>query len=232
MAALRFPTTRWTAILAERDSPRGKQALLEDLLGAYWRPVYVYMRAKGLSPEDARDAVQGLFVRLLERDFLRRLDPAKGRLRSYLRAAAAHYIANLYAHERAGRRGGGAPLLSLDVDAAERVLASSTAAPDVLYEREWALSRVERALARLRAEFESGARRGDADTLLRFFGFEALPSYAEAAAAGGMSVVQFKAALHRARRRFRELLREEVGATAGPAAVEAELADVMRALVA
>ncbi len=231
-AAGLFPTTHWSLILEGRDSETRREELLARLIETYWRPVYVYVRAKGLAVEDARDAVQGLFARLLENDFLRRLDPARGRLRHYLKTAADNYLVNRHAYESAGRRGGGVRPLPLDLDLAERALQARDAGPERLYEREWALGLMQRALERLRSEFDQGRRRGDAETVLRFFGFEAAPTYEEAAAACGVTPAQFKALLHRARKRFRELLREEVGATVGPVALDDELRQLLRALSA
>ncbi len=225
-----FPTTHWSLILAGRNDTPARQELLGSLIETYWRPVYVYVRAKGLNADDASDTVQGLFAQLLERDFVRRLDPARGRLRHYLKASADHYVINRHERDAAARRGGGLRPVPFDTELIERTLDTRELGPDRAYEREWALGLMERALLRLRSEFESGRRRGDAATLLRFFGFDAPPSYEEAAAACGMSAAQFKAALHRARRRFRELLRAEVGATVGAVALEDELRELRRVL--
>lgn len=210
-----FPTTRWTLILASREGGEGRRAAFEALCNAYWRPVYVYVRRKGLAPERAEDVVQGLFTSLLERDFLERADPERGRFRSYLRASVDHYLANLYEREAARKRGGGVRFVPLDAALAERDLPATPQDPDAAFDREWALAVMERALLRLRQEYEDGKRKGRLETLLRFFGFGEVPSYAEAAAECGTTVVQFKAALHRARARFREILLEEVGATLG-----------------
>jgi RNA polymerase sigma-70 factor (ECF subfamily) len=225
-----FPTTHWSLILAGRDDTSSRGELLGKLIETYWRPVYVYMRAKGLAVDDAKDAVQGLFAQLLERDFVRRLDPARGRLRHYLKASADHYVINRHERESAARRGGGLRPVPFDTELIERTWDARHEGPDRAYEREWALGLMERALTRLRAEFESGRRRGDASTLLRFFGFDAPPTYEDAAAACGMTPAQFKSALHRARQRYRELLREEVGATVGAVVVDDELRELRRAL--
>lgn len=225
-----FPTTHWSLILAGREGATARDEALEHLVETYWRPVYVYLRAKGLGADDAQDAVQGLFAQLLERDFVRRLDPARGRLRHYLKASADHYVINRHERESAARRGGGLRPVPFDVELIERTRDEREEGPDRAYEREWALGLMQRALGRLRAEFESGRRRGDPQTVLRFFGFDAPPSYEQAAEASGMSPAQFKAALHRARQRFRELLREEVGATVGAAALDDELRELRRLL--
>jgi DNA-directed RNA polymerase specialized sigma24 family protein len=91
-----FPTTRWTLILASQDSGEAEKAALEQLCATYWKPVYFFLRRKGLSPAAAEDAAQGFFLHLLQRDFLPRLDPARGRFRSYLLRSLEHYLVNLH----------------------------------------------------------------------------------------------------------------------------------------
>lgn len=88
-----FPSTRWTLILSARESPDRRRAALNELLASYWRPLYSYARRKGCDPDAAQDVVQGFVAHLLGRDFLSRLDPARGRLRSYLRTSLDNYLA-------------------------------------------------------------------------------------------------------------------------------------------
>lgn len=222
-----FPTTRWTLILSARQGPEAERAALETLLGTYWKPVYFYLRRKGLSVEAAEDAVQGFFLHLLERDVLPRLDPARGRFRSYLLTSLDHYVVNQYHHDAAVKRGGRTKIVPLDTLVGERDLPAVPDDPGRAFDREWATSVMERAIARLRRDYEEGKRKGPADVFLAFFRPEDSPSYAEAAAACGLTTAQFKAALHRARERFRELVREEVAATVG---ADDEVEMEMRAL--
>jgi RNA polymerase sigma-70 factor (ECF subfamily) len=223
-----FPTTRWSLIRNAREGAAdGRREALEALLSAYWRPLYAYLRRKGLHPEAAEDAVQGLFLRLLEFDAWDRLDPARGRFRSYLLTALQHHLAAGYDKERALKRGGG-KVLPLDALDAERDLPALPDDPARAFDRQWALGVMERAAARLAREYESGRRKAPAGVVLRFFSLDEAPSYAEAAAASGMTPAQFKAALHRARERFRQILREEVGDTLDDAG---ETEDEMRALM-
>ena len=229
-----FPTTRWTLILGSRQDREKTQKALAELFALYWKPVYFFLRRKGLDVAAAEDACQSFFLRLLEQDdFLSRLDPARGRFRSYLLTALQHHLANLHERASAQKRGGDFRFVPLDVAQAERELPAAPDAAASAYEREWAIGVMERAWSRLRGEYADGRRKGDADTLARFFGFERAPSYAEAAAECGMSPPQFKAALHRARARFRELVREELAATVdADQAIGAELDDLVRALSA
>src|SRR5262249_20953521 len=175
-----FPTTRWTLILASQGGGEAERTALEQLCATYWKPVYFFLRRKGLTPAAAEDAVQGFFLHLLQRDFLPRLDPSRGRFRSYLLRSLEHYLVNLHERDSAPKRGGGYRFIPLDLALAERELpAASAEAPDA-FDREWAMGVMERALGRLGREYEEGTRKGRRDVVLRFFGLERAPTYAEA----------------------------------------------------
>lgn len=221
-----FPTTRWTLVAHARASPESRRAALETLLGAYWLPVYVYARRKGLGPEDAADAVQELFTDLVAKDFPARLDPARGRLRGFLKACLDHHLAHARARAGAKKRAGEAP--PLDPEVAEQAVADSAPSPEEAYTRAWGARVMARALERLRGEFDRGERGGDFALLLRFFGTGPAPAYKDAAAEAGMSLPQLKAFLHRARARYRALVLEEVrDTTADDAEAERELAELL-----
>lgn len=230
-AAREFPATHWTAIVAARDGTEARRAALDEVLATYWKPLYTFARRKGLDRERAKDAVQGLFAQLLERDFLEKLDPSRGRLRGFLKAAMDHFLINEHERSAAVKRGGGARVVSLDVEGVEESIAALPQPPDAAFDREWALGVMERATARLKAEFASGKRGGPWELVAQFQGFGEAPAYADAARAHGMSVVQLKAFLHRARVRFRELVREEVGGTIAPGGpADEEIGELMKAL--
>ena len=220
-----FPTTRWSLVRAAGAGPdAARREALESLLASYWRPVYAFVRRKGLAPEAAEDAVQALFLHLLEHDALRRADPARGRFRSWLLTAVQHDLIKLHERETALKRGGGTTVIALETLDAERDLPALPDDPGRAFDRQWALGVMQRAATRLAGEYEDGRRKGSAEAVLRFFSLEEAPTYAEAAAACGMTPTQFKAALHRARERYREILREEVAETVdGPEEVEGEL---------
>ncbi|HLF91885.1 MAG TPA: sigma-70 family RNA polymerase sigma factor [Planctomycetota bacterium] len=226
--AREFPRTRWTLIASSRESAEGRRVAMEELLRAYWKPLYTYARRKGLNIEAAKDAIQEFFARLLERDFLAALDPGKGPLRAYLKASLSNFLVNQHESAVAEKRGGGRVAVALDFDVAERDLERVPDGPDAAFDREWAVGIMERSTERLRREFEGGDRKGPFELVLRFLGFGEAPSYADAAEGTGMSVVQLKAFLHRARTRFRELVREEVAETAGDP--DEELGELLRAL--
>ncbi len=209
-----------------------KQALNELLLG-YWRPLYVFMRRKGLDESAAQDAVQELVLHLLEKDFVEGLDQKRGRLRSFLMTAASNHLVNRHEKAVAAKRGGGAAHVPLDFDGAERFVEASVSAPaESAFDREWAASVMERALAKLEKEFGSGERKGPFEVVLQFFKPDgAPPAYKDIAKKHAMSIPQLKAFLHRARVRFRELVVAEIQETVGTAEdADAELADLMRLL--
>src|SRR5262249_27901157 len=162
-----------------------------------------------LTPDAAEDAVQAFYAHIFERPFIERLDREKGKLRSYLRQSLDHFLSHRREFENAARRGGGARVISIDREFAERELAQKGGDASKSCEREWAATIMARALDRLRGEYESGARRGSFAALAKFFGGAEAPDYGAEAAAAGMTKAEFKAFLFRARARFRELVRRE-----------------------
>jgi RNA polymerase sigma-70 factor (ECF subfamily) len=192
--APRFPETRWTRIVAARDRPDLRREVLGELCETRWQPLYVHLRKQGLPRERAEDVVQGFLVHLLERDFLARLDPGRGRLRAYLKTALAHYQANLYEQESAQKRGGGARALAFDD--VEALVPAAPDDPAAAFDREWALALFEGALAALEAELASGARRGPVAVVRQLFRMGEAPAYDALAAEHGMSVPQLKSFVH------------------------------------
>src|SRR5437764_1524020 len=110
-----FTTTHWSIVMAAaHDDTTQSAAALESLCGAYWYPLYAYVRRRGYEPADAQDLTQEFFARLLAKDFLRAVDRSKGKFRSFLLAALEHFLANEWRRARAQKRGGGASFISLD----------------------------------------------------------------------------------------------------------------------
>jgi RNA polymerase sigma-70 factor (ECF subfamily) len=120
-----FPTTRWSRVLLARGgpSPEADEALAA-LCRTYWYPLYAFIRRRAATPEEAEDLTQGLFARLLEGDFLRTVDPNRGKFRAFLLACCKHFLANQCDRERAAKRGGGRAALPLDFSGAEGRYAS------------------------------------------------------------------------------------------------------------
>lgn len=226
-----FPETRWSLIVAAQDDAQARAAALEELVGRYWKPLYFYARRKGQDAESARDTIQGFLVHLLERDFLERLNPEKGKLRGFLKVALDHYMADQHDKLSSQKRGGHLARVTMDFEVAENRLTETPPGPDQAFDYAWAVNVMERAFERLRNEFESGLRSGPFDLVEQFFGSGDAPPYKEAAEQHGMSLSQLKSFLHRARARFREILKEEVTDTVfGPDDADDEMASLLALL--
>jgi RNA polymerase sigma-70 factor (ECF subfamily) len=213
----RFATTRWS-IVAAAGQPAGSKAgdALEILCRTYWYPLYAYVRRKGRSPDDAADLVQGFFASLLERRAVAAADRARGRFRAFLLASLDHYMANEWRRATAQKRGGGSVLVGPDFSDGERRYALEPPhdlTPDRIFERRWALALIDAATSRLRAEYEGRGRADLFDALAGLIGGEGEEAYAHVAKRLGMTGGAVKVAVHRLRKRCRELLREEVGQT-------------------
>lgn len=244
-----FRTTRWSRVAtAARWAPGARSAhegdgraaaeALAELCRAYWKPLYAFARKRGIGPEDAADRVQAFFGRVLEKSVLAETDPARGRFRSFLIASFRNFLANAADFERAEKRGGSLRRLALDGPDGERAeqrfqgdLAHAES-PERCFERGWALEVLDRALERLAAE---QARVGKAAVfaVLRpsLVGDDARRPHAELAAELGTTEGAVRVAIHRFRRRYGELLRDEVAGTlADEAAVEEELRALLEAL--
>jgi DNA-directed RNA polymerase specialized sigma24 family protein len=234
--SVRFPTTCWSRVAHAGDpSDPEAGAALEGLCRDYWYPLYAFVRRRGFGPDDAGDLVQGFLADLLERRDLAGADPARGRFRSFLRAACAHFLAHQREYDRALKRGGGQRLFSIDLPAAEGRYGREPAhelTPERLFERRWALDLLGHVLARLESE---AVQAGKADLFSRLRpmleGDDRADSYRDVGAAAGLSEGAVKVAAHRLRDRYREVLREEVARTVvDPSEVDAELCDLIAAL--
>ncbi|KAF0175240.1 MAG: DNA-directed RNA polymerase subunit sigma24 [Limisphaerales bacterium] len=231
-----FVTTRWTVVLAagRKSSPHSDRALGE-LCQTYWYPLYAYVRRRGHAKEDAEDLVQAFFARFLEKNYLDGLSAERGRFRAFLLASLKHFLANEWDKAQRQKRGGGSEHLSLDWQSADgrfHLEPADATSPDVAFDREWALALLGRVIARLQAEC---AAEGKADLFTHTKGFltasaAAIP-FAGAGARLGMEEGAVRVAVHRLRKRYRTLLRDEIAQTlADPAQVEEELRSLQAAL--
>jgi DNA-directed RNA polymerase specialized sigma24 family protein len=213
-----FATTHWTVVLAagRRSTPQADLALGE-LCRVYWYPLYAYVRRHGHSREDAEDLTQAFFTRFLEKNYLEGLSSDKGRFRAFLLASLKHFLANEWDRANRQKRGGGATVLSLDwqdADARYQIDPADNLSPDRLYDRMWAVTLLERVIIRLRDETAKEGKAGLFETLKPFLTADrgAIPC-AEAATSLEMSEGAVRVAVHRLRRRYRDLLREEITQT-------------------
>lgn len=213
-----FPTTEWTQFFALRDGedPEGRRLALEHLYRRYWAPLYSYLRRRGFDQERTSDLLQGFFAYLLERDVVARLD-LSGKLRAFLIATCKNYVSSELDKERTQKRSPQQPLLSLDLEAAERNyrrIPSTELTPDEVYEQRWAQELMHRARQRLeRSETEAG--RADLFQLISAAVYEESPrpNYREIAAATDNSESAVRVRVHRLRKRLVRFLREEAKLT-------------------
>lgn len=224
-----FVTTRWTVVIAagQRDQPQADQAL-EELCRTYWYPLYVYIRRQGHPREDAQDLAQAFFARFLARNYLAGLSAEKGRFRAFLLASLKHFLANEWDRAQCLKRGGQATHLSLDWQDAEdryQLVLIDPMSPDRLYDRTWAMTLLERVVGQLQAECEADGRTGLYTALKGFLTVdrEAIP-HARVAGELGVTEGAVRVSVHRLRRRYRELLRQEIAQTlADPDQVQEEM---------
>jgi RNA polymerase sigma-70 factor (ECF subfamily) len=218
-----FVTTQWTQVLATRgDSPEARQAL-SDLCAAYYTPVFVLIRRAVPSEEAARDLTQEFFARLLARAGLGQVNPERGRFRFFLLGAVKHFLADVHDEQGRLKRGGGRAHISLDAgtDSSPGLELADTSlpSPELEFDREWAVTLLDRALDRLGRE-QTEAGKGEQFPVLKpwLTGDKQDVSLADLAARLGMSEGAMRVTLHRLRKRFRELVKEEIAGTVGDAA--------------
>jgi RNA polymerase sigma-70 factor (ECF subfamily) len=231
-----FATTHWSVVLAARDgaSPQSRAALAA-LCSTYWYPLYAFVRRWGRDAEAAADLTQDFFVRLLEKDYLQVVDRGKGKFRSFLLASFQHFLLNKHDRARAQKRGGGREVLSIDQASAEQRYGLEPAhdlSAEKLYERRWALTLLDQVLGRLRDEMIQAGKETTYNALRVHLlaETEAVP-YRQVAQELNVSEGAVKVAVHRLRKRYRELLRAEIERTvAKTEQVEEEIRDLFTAL--
>lgn len=235
-AQVAFYTTHWSVVLAVAhcDGPRAQEALAK-LCQTYWYPLYAYVRRRGYSAPDAQDLTQEFFTKLLERRSLARATPELGKFRSYLLTAMKYFLASEWKHSRAQKRGGGSPLLSLDWAAAEQrfdLEPATHASPDKLFEHQWAVAILAGALKRLEQQYQSAGKAHLFNDLKHSLsGTRESQPYAELALRMRLSEGALKVIVHRMRRHYRGLIRDEIANTVNdPREVDAEMRHLFNVL--
>lgn len=222
-----FPTTRWSLVVAAGDPQRQEaRSALVSLCENYWYPLYAYLRRRGYSADQAQDLTQDFFVRVVEGRYLDRADPEKGRFRSFLLTSLKFFVADQEDRQRAHKRGGGV-LVSPEFSSGEERYQREPAhdeTPERIFERRWALSVLDRVVEKLRNEFVQHGRPEDFERLKSsLLGRSDTPNTALAREMN-TSEGALKVAIHRLRKRYRDLFRQEIADTvADPAEVESEL---------
>ncbi len=233
----RFPTTSWSLIEAAGRDSSGSADALGALCAAYWTPVYAFVRRKGYSREESEDLSQAFFARLLEHRTWAEARQERGKFRSFLLAAVTHFLANEWDRSQALKRGGDCTILSLSFDfetgeASYHREPFHELTPEALFEKQWALALLDRVLGRLREEYARRAKAAHFDVLKAFLtGDRDRGQNHEVAVQLEMSEPTLRTAVHRLRRRYAELLREEIAATVADAGeVDSEIRFLLAAL--
>jgi len=234
----RFASTQWSLVLAagRRSTPEAEQALAK-LLSAYWPPIYAFLRRRGHAAPEAEDLTQSFFVRLLEKNYLRDARRERGKFRSFLLASLKHFLANEWDRARTRKRGGQFQFISIEEIASQENSSppdTQTLTPEEQFERHWALTALNRVIARVAAEYKDSGKASLFEGLKDFLiGADGLP-YQQVAVALEMSEGAVKTAVHRLRGRFRKMLRAEIAETLpnpyDPAEIDGEIRYLLKTL--
>jgi RNA polymerase sigma factor (sigma-70 family) len=239
--AARFRSTHWSVVFsAAQDHTPAGQAALAELYRIYWYPLYSHVRRRGYSPEDSQDLTQSFFLHLLDHRGLTRVDPQKGRFRSFLLASLQNFLSTAQRREQTIKRGGLCAFISLDAEAVESRYQLEPAddlalTVEQIFDARWAVALLNEAMKCVQAEY---AERGKGKTFEVIKGFlpgvsAELPSYEEAAARLGISEAAVNMLIHRLRKQYSIALRREVARTVSePAAIDDEIHLLFEALVA
>ena len=214
-----FVTTQWTRVLQSRGDSEESRVALAELCEAYYAPVFAFILREIRNDDAARDLTQEFFARLLKKDAFAKVNPARGRFRSYLLAAVKHFLSDMRDRDAAAKRNPGQPLQSLHHDTTSttaeiQIPDPHATAPDLEFDRKWAMTLLDRALTQLAEEHKAENKTdlfealkpwltGDSDQL----------SQVEVARALDMNESTFKVTIHRLRRRFRDLVKTQIAAT-------------------
>ena len=231
-----FATTSWSQVLAAQSgSTTTSRQALEALCRAYWYPLYAFVRLQGNDPESSLDLTQAYFTELLEKDYLKDVDPSLGRFRAFLKVSVKHFLSKQRDKEKALKRGGQANVVSLDQEDAEgryRFEPVDRLTPEEIFERRWALTTIERVLGKLREEFSEAGKEAEFQSLKEYLtGDEPKATYRQAAEELDMSEGAVKASVHRLRQRFGRELRQEIAETvADPQEVDDEVRHLLQVI--
>jgi RNA polymerase sigma factor (sigma-70 family) len=232
-----FQSTHWSEVIAAgrgRSSPEAQRALA-SLCEIYWYPLYAYARRRVPNVHEAQDLTQAFFAELLEKNYVGSATPERGRFRSFLLTAFKHFLSRQWEKGRAQKRGGGRVPISLDFETADSSLHMDPAAgltPEQCYDQQWVIALLGQILGRLQNEFEQSGK-GEQFTELRGFivGDHSGTTYARVAEKLNISEAAAKQSASRMRKRYRELLREEIAQTvSGPDEVDDEIRNLFTTL--
>jgi RNA polymerase sigma-70 factor (ECF subfamily) len=214
-----FQPTRWSVVLASAQTQApGAESAMAELCKTYWQPLYSFARRRGHDHHRAQDMIQGFFLSLIESKSLSRVDPHKGKFRSYLLASLQNHMASEHTRDNAQKRGGGMQIFSLDDEDSEAKFNAASRASNLpaesAFEREWAIAAVESAIAKLEEDFEKRGKSHVFTALKPYLiGDQPVGAYDKTAAELGLSAGAIRTGVHRLRHDFRMHLRREVAKT-------------------
>ncbi len=226
-----FHTTRWTLVRLSRGDDTTSQQALSDLCAAYYAPVVAFIGRCGFEDSRARDLAHDFFARLLASPQMLKPEQERGRFRSYLLGAVKHFVSDALDRERAAKRGGAATMETI-TEAGAALSDEMALAPDREFDRQWALTVLSRVVATLEAEFAAGGKAGHFVLLKPWLtGDDDTLSQATIAEHLDMNEGAVKVAIHRLRKRFRELIKAEIAQTVGSEAdAREELSHLLAAM--
>ncbi|HVQ19979.1 MAG TPA: sigma-70 family RNA polymerase sigma factor [Terrimicrobiaceae bacterium] len=238
--AASFHTTRWTMVMrAAQSQAQGGPSALAELCRLYWYPLYIFARRRGHSPEDAQDLTQGFFLHLLERRALTSVDRLKGKFRSFLLASFQNHLSDVGDRARSYKRGGDKEFVRLDAEEAEERYRREPVeflTAEKIFDARWAMTVLGEALKRLRQEYATAGKTSTFEALRVFLdpnSSTAPPSYDEVANRLELSTGGVKTLIHRLRKRYTALLKEEVGRTVSdPSEIDEEIHALCEAVIA
>jgi len=235
-----FAATRWTVVLAAAGGMKGEagsrsRRAMEELAQIYWFPLYAYIRRRGHDSAAAEDLTQEFFLRLIENNLVVAADRAQGRFRAFLLTSLKNFLANERDKAHAQKRGGGARLIaldSLDAEARYAIEPVDQMTPERVFEQRWAKSVLEQVLERLKRKYQN-KEQGKLFEVLKAT-LTAKADEASNAAMGrelGLTPGAVGVAVHRLRRHYRDLLRDEIAQTvASPELIDEEINYLLKCL--
>ena len=228
-----FVTTQWSVVLAAGGTSREAGAALERLCTVYWWPLYAYIRRRGYASHDAEDLTQGFFFRVVSKDYLSSVDRAKGKFRSFLLGSLENFLANEWRNAHTQKRGGKILFASADIESAEQQylqVPCDSLSPEQLFEQQWVTTLLNRTLTRLQNEWVASGKGAQFEALRVFLtGEKRTSSYAQLATRFGTTTGALKMAVSRMRKRYGQILREEIADTVS---TDEEVDEEMRCLFA
>jgi DNA-directed RNA polymerase specialized sigma24 family protein len=230
-----FTTTHWSMVLSagQTDVAKAKDAL-EQLCRVYWFPIYAFIRrTRGIAHHDAEELTQEFFRHLFQYDTIKRANQARGKFRTFLLKVQRDLLTNDWAKKQTLKRGGGKETISLDYVLAEKMYALEPVeplTPEKLFDRNWAFALLDRVLSRLESDYAEQSKSEEFTKFAPFLSQANDGAYLGAAKALGITVGAAKVRMHRLRRRYRDLLANEVRQTVSKGEeVEEELRHLLSA---